>query len=179
MDCEIEAKLKVDSIEQVQDILKEIGAEFVAEQTQKDVLFDDVNNTLQKADSCLRLREQFTDVSSKYILAFKGAKEESNFKKRPEVEVEIIDADSVTKLLSALGYEPKMFVEKKRRLWKIDDCEVALDRLNKLGDFVEIEGPDDGKIMEVQKRLGLEDVPHIPKSYASMVMENIKRADKQ
>jgi adenylate cyclase class 2 len=179
MSVEIEAKLKVDSIEQVQDRLKELGADFIAEQSQKDVLFDDTNDTMQKADSCLRLREQVTGDGSKYILAFKGAKEQSNFKKRPEVEVEIMDADSASKFLSALGYKPKLSVEKKRRLWKLGGCEVALDRLNELGDFVEIEGPDDDKIIEVQKSLGLEDVPHIPKSYASMIMETLNQSGKK
>jgi adenylate cyclase class 2 len=179
MPVEIEAKLKVDSLQEVEGRLERLGAEFVAEQSQKDVLFDDANNTLQKVDSCLRLREQVTVDGSRYILAFKGAKEESNFKKRPEVEVEILDAESVIKLLSALGYEPKLSVEKKRHLWKFGGCEVAMDRLKELGDFVEIEGPDDGKIMEVQKSLGLENVPHIPKSYASMIMENLKQAGKE
>jgi len=49
------------------------------------------------------------------------------------------------------------------------DCEVALDQLPLIGDFVEIEGPDEAKIATVQKSLGLTDLPHITESYASLV----------
>ncbi|MBA7712526.1 hypothetical protein ES703_121503 [subsurface metagenome] len=102
-------------------------------------------------------------------MTYKGAKEKSNFKRRQEIELEINDADSARKLLSALGYEQALIVEKKRRLWQLGDCEVALDQLVLLGDFVEIEGPDEEKIATVQKSLGLTDLPHIAESYASLV----------
>ena len=175
MFTEIEAKLKVDSLELIEERLKRLGAEFVAEQLQSDIHFDDDDATLTNADICLRLRRQVAGSKTRFFLTYKGAKEKSNFKKRQEIEIELMDADSAGKLLSALGYKGKLTVEKKRRLWRLGGCEVALDRLKVLGDFVEIEGPNDDKIMEVQKRLGLANVPHIPKSYASMMMENLSQ----
>ena len=177
MYTEIEAKLKVDSLQKVESQLEQLNAEFVAEQLQSDIHFDDAEAALKNADRCLRLRRQVVEGSTRFFLTYKGAKEESNFKKRQEIEVEIMDADSIEKLLSALGYEGKLSVEKKRRLWKLGGCEVALDRLKVLGGFVEIEGPDDESITEVQKSLGLEDLPHIPKSYASMLMESLNQSD--
>ena len=66
-----------------------------------------------------------------------------------------------------------MAVEKKRCLWRLDGCEVALDDVPLLGNFVEIEGPDVEKITHVQKRLGLADVPHIPRSYASLIRDKL------
>ncbi len=169
MCTEIEAKLKVDSLEEIEHKLTSLGAEFQAEQIQIDYFFDDVNSTLTKSDRCLRLREQMIEKGKSFFLTYKGAKEKSNFKKRQEVEFEIKDADSVRKLLSALGYEQVLAIEKKRRIWQLGDCKVALDRLQLLGDFVEIEGPDDEKIATVQKSVGLADLPHITESYASLV----------
>ena len=169
MCTEIEAKLKVDSLPEIEHKLNELGAEFLAEQLQTDYHFDDVNATLTKTDRCLRLRKQMVGKSESFFLTYKGAKEKSNLKKRQEIELEIKDADSVRKLLSALGYEQALIIEKKRLLWQLGDCEVALDRLPLLGDFVEIEGPDEGKIAAVQKSLGLTDLPHITESYASLV----------
>jgi adenylate cyclase class IV len=81
------------------------------------------------------------------------------------------------RLLSALGYRQKLCVEKKRYLWRLGECEVALDRLQELGDFVEIEGPGDKQIAEVQESLGLAELPHIKKSYAAMIMENKSRKE--
>jgi adenylate cyclase class 2 len=169
MYLEIEAKLKVDSLPEIEHKLAELGAEFLAEQLQTDYHFDDANATLTKTDRCLRLRKQMVGKSESFFLTYKGAKEKSNLKRRQEIEIEIKDADSVRKLLSALGYEQALIIEKKRRLWQLDNCEVALDQLRLLGDFVEIEGPDEEKIAAVQKSLGLTDLPHITESYASLV----------
>jgi len=169
MCTEIETKLKVDSLPEIEHKLSELGAEFLAEQLQTDYHFDDANTKLTKTDRCLRLRKQMIGKSESFFLTYKGAKEKSNFKKRQEIEFEIKDADSVRKLLSALGYEQSFVVEKKRRLWQLGDCEVALDRLPLLGDFVEIEGPDEEKIAIAQEKLGLSDLSHIAESYASLV----------
>ena len=169
MYTEIEAKLKVDSLQEVECRLEELGAEFVAEQSQRDWHFDDADAALKKGDKCLRLRRQVVDNSTTFFLTYKGPKEKSNFKKREEIEIEISDSDSVERLLSALGYERAMVIEKTRRLWLLDYCEVALDRLELLGDFVEIEGPSDEKINSVQQSLGLSDLPHIAKSYACLI----------
>jgi len=166
---EIEAKLKVDSLQETERKLAELGAEFLAEQLQTDYHFDDADTTLTKTDRCLRLRKQMVEKSESFFLTYKSAKEKSNLKKRQEIEFEISDADSARKLLSALGYVQALIVEKKRRLWQLGDCEVSLDQLPLLGDFVEIEGTDEEKIAAVQKSLGLTDLPHITESYASLV----------
>jgi len=172
---EIEAKLKVDSLPPIERKLGELGAEFLAEQVQTDYHFDNSGANLTTTDRCLRLRRESVGGSERLFLCYKGPKEKSNFKKRQEIEVEIIDADATEKLLSALGYRKVSTVEKTRRLWRLGGCEVALDRLPLLGDFVEIEGPDDKRIADVQKSLGLARLPHIPKSYAHLLREEMDR----
>ena len=175
MCVEIEAKLKVDSLSEVEHKLDELGGKFLGEQLQTDYFFDDANSTLIKEDKCLRLRKQIVGKSESCFLAYKGAKEKSNLKKRQEIESEIIDADSIQKLLQALGYEQVFVIEKKRNLWHFGNCEVALDHLPMLGDFVEIEGPDEEKIAFVQNSLGLTDLPHIPKSYAFLLKYRLQQ----
>ena len=105
MCTEIEAKLKVESLEEIKHRLTKLGAEFLQEQLQTDYHFDDANMTLQKTDRCLRLRRQLADGGERFFLTFKGAKEESSFKKRQEIEIEITDSSSIQKLLLALGYK--------------------------------------------------------------------------
>ena len=174
MYSEIEAKLKVDSLDEVETRLKDLGAEFIEERFQSDCHYDDVEATLTNSDRCLRLRRQTAGQYTRYFLTFKGAKEQSNFKKRQEIEIEIADAESTEKLLMALGYDKTLSVEKKRRLWRFHGCDIALDNLQLLGDFVEIEGPDDEVITEVQKNLSLGSLSHIPKSYASMIVDKLR-----
>jgi adenylate cyclase class 2 len=179
MCIEIEAKLKIDLPEAVERKLYGLGAQFVAEQQQKDYHFDDAAGSLARGDKCLRLRRQREEKGERFFLTFKGAKEKSSFKKRQEIEIEIKDADSTEKLLAALGYEKALAVEKRRRLWRLGECEIALDHLPLLGDFVEIEGPDEGKIADVQKQIGLSGLPHIPKSYAALVKAKLRELGKK
>ena len=175
MCTEIEAKLKVDSLLEVEQKLNDLGAEFLAEQLQTDYFFDDASTSLTTTDRCLRLRRQSAAGNERFFLTYKGAKEKSNLKKRQEIEVEIIEADSSQKLLSALGYEKVLVVEKKRRLWQLAGCSVALDQLPLLGDFVEIEGPNDEAIRDVQESLDLSDLSHIAKSYALLTIEELNK----
>jgi adenylate cyclase class 2 len=173
MSVEIEAKLKVDSLEQVTAKLSELGAEFMAEQLQKDFYFDDKDRTFTKTDQCLRLRRELVGNSERFFLTYKGAKEKDQFKKRQEIDIEIEDPDSMEKMLIALGYKKALVFDKKRRTWCLEDCIIALDQLPLLGAFVEIEGPDSDKIENVQKTLGLANLPHINESYAFLIEQRL------
>lgn len=179
MYTEIEAKLKVESLEEIKHKLTELGAEFLQEQLQTDYHFDDANMTLQRTDRCLRLRQQLVGKNERFYLTYKGAKEKSSFKKRQEIEIEISDSDSVQKLFSALGYQKVLVIEKKRLTWRLNDCEVALDQLPLIGNFVEIEGPDEGRIADVQSSLGLSDLPHIKQSYQALITARLRELGKE
>jgi adenylate cyclase class 2 len=182
MNIEIEAKLKVESLEDIKSKLVELGAEFLAEQLQRDYYFDDKDRTLTKTDKCLRLRRERVDKhvvslsnpKERFILTYKGAKEKDQFKKRQEIEIEIKDPDSTEKMLIALGYNRVLVVEKKRRTWRYRNCVVALDEVPLLGEFVEIEGPDDEKISDVQNELALANLWHIPESYAGLMEQKFR-----
>jgi len=173
MYTEIEAKLKVDSLVEIKRKLNELDAEFLQEQMQTDYHFDDAKMTLQKTDRCLRLRRQLVGKNERFFLTYKSAKEKSSFKKRQEIEIEVADSSDIQKLLLALGYKKVLVFEKKRQLWNLEDCKVALDKLPLLGDFIEIEGPDEKKIENVQKSLGLSELPHIKKSYAGLITDRL------
>jgi adenylate cyclase class 2 len=174
MHIEIEVKLKVESLEDVRCKLVELDAEFLAEQLQKDYYFDDRDRTLTKTDRCLRLRREVVGNNESFFLTYKSAKEKDQFKRRQEINVEIKDHDSTEKLFAALGYSRVLVVEKKRKIWRHRDCIVALDELPLLGDFVEIEGPDNKKISDVQKDLGLANLLHIVESYADLIEQKLR-----
>ena len=177
MNTEIEAKLKVDSHKEIAERLSELGAEFLEERLQKDWYFDDADKALAKTDRCIRLRRQLAGQEERIFLTYKGAREKNKFKRRREIEVEVNDGDSTEKLLSAIGYEKILSVEKRRRVWRLGGCEVALDELPLLGSFVEIEGPDEERIAEVQEDLGLSGLPHIPESYATLMSDKLRQQD--
>jgi adenylate cyclase class 2 len=171
MGMEIEAKLKVDSLVNVEQRLKQAGGEFVAEQIQKDFYFDDADSSFVSSDKALRLRQQMEAGRQTVFLTYKGPKENDSYKKRIEIEVEVGDLDLTEQLLMTLGYKRAAVVEKQRDLWIVSDCKVALDKVGQLGLFVEIEGPSDSSVSKVQDNLGLENFPHITKAYAELIRE--------
>jgi adenylate cyclase class 2 len=173
MCTEIEAKLKVDSLQQIESKLTELSAEFLEEQLHTDSYFDDASDTFKNSDRALRLRCLSVEGKEKIFLTYKGPKEKTNLKERQELEIEINDVNSAEKLLSAIGFEKSLVLQKKRQLWQLEQCKVSLDELPLLGTFVEIEGPGQQKITGVQRSLQLENVPHIPQSYVSLIEEKL------
>jgi adenylate cyclase class 2 len=169
MGIEIEAKLKVEELGEIAERLSKLGAEYLGEWVQRDVYFDSLDSSLRNSDRGLRLRRQKTSGSEKTFLAYKGAREDDKFKKRAEVEIEVSDIDLTERLLGSIGFGKVLTFEKKRRVWRFGGCEVCLDELPLLGGFVEIEGPDDDRIAEVQGDLGLADLEHIKDSYATLM----------
>ncbi len=179
MSTEIEAKLRIESLQELEHKLNMIGAEFLGEQLHTDRYFDDVSSSLKNGDKALRLRREVTGEREKTLLAYKGPKEKDNFKKRQELEVQVGNGKLAEQLLLALGYHKALTFEKKRRIWQVGDCIVSLDQLPLMGGFVEIEGPDDKKIADVQKKLRLANLPHIPESYALLIEQKLRQLDRK
>jgi adenylate cyclase class 2 len=176
---EIEAKLKVDSLQDVERRLLARGASFVRETRQRDTYFDTVDRRLTRGDEALRLRRDRAGGQERLILGYKGPKQQDDYKKRPEIEVQVGAAPAVEALLAALGYDKALVFEKRRRLWRLRDCEVALDELPLLGVFVEIEGPDSSAIAHVQEALGLVGLSHTMDSYACLIERELLRLGRE
>ncbi|MHC4271043.1 MAG: CYTH domain-containing protein [Planctomycetota bacterium] len=84
---EIEAKLKVDSLEKVEHKLQQLQAKFHDKLLQTDAYFDDENSNLTNTDTCLRIRKQTSGSEEKTFLTYKGPKAQENYKKRRETFV--------------------------------------------------------------------------------------------
>ena len=170
MSMEIEAKIKVESLEPFSGKLKGLGAEFRADITQRDTYFD-AADALVKSDRGLRLRCQRADGAEKIILTYKGPKQAGKFKSRREIEVNVSDFDATAQLLAELGYKKTVEFEKKRMLWAFGGCDVCLDELELLGCFIEVEGASESAINEVLEGLGLAESDHISKTYSKMIAD--------
>lgn len=175
MHVEIEAKLKVGSLDEVETRLATCGASPAGQVVQTDWYFDTGDRELTRGDKCLRLRSERSGSGERLVLAYKGPKQKDDYKKREEAEVQVNDAAATEVLLTELGYHKELAFNKRRRLWHLLGCEVALDELPLLGVFVEIEGPDSDTISQVQAMLGLSDVPHTAIGYADLIERELSR----
>jgi adenylate cyclase class 2 len=171
---EIEAKLKVDSLDPVRQKLNDLGASVADVVVQTDIYFDDEQDNLTKADKCIRFRSEENPSSSRLWITYKGPKQIDDYKKRNEIEFEVLDFDPIEKLLNALGYRRKLAFNKVRQVWEFEECEVSLDQLPLLGCFVEIEGDYADDIRLVQNKLELANCPNIFESYASLIDKKLR-----
>ncbi|MCE5185718.1 MAG: class IV adenylate cyclase [Planctomycetaceae bacterium] len=165
---EIEAKIRVGDFEDVITRLKASGAKSLRQVRETDVYLDAQGQLLAKGCG-MRIRRQVCGQTEKSLITYKGARQASRYKSRPEYEVDVSSAQVVEEIFAELGYTPLVRVEKKRGIWKLDDCLVCLDEVMQLGRFVEVEGPDENAIEAALNKIGLGQEPHVHEGYAEMM----------
>lgn len=170
---EIEAKIRVQGFEDVTARLKASGAEFLRRVQETDTYLD-AQRQLKEKGCGLRIRRQESGSGQKIFVTFKGARVQSQYKSRPEYEMEISSGQTAEKIFAGMGFTPLIVVEKQRAMWHMDECTVCLDNVSGLGCFVEVEGPDEKRIEGVLTKLGQEKEPHIHAGYAEM-LHKLKR----
>lgn len=168
---ELECKLAVDSHEPVRDALRAAGATRVGRVREFNRLFDRADGSLRDAGCGLRVR-QVTLLEGDgpgSSVTYKGPVQKGAFKLREEIETAVADSEAMEKLLVALGYKVHVSFEKLRETWRLGGCLVELDELPQLGEFVEVEGPDDTSINRVIEHLQLEKAIQIRENYVTLV----------
>jgi adenylate cyclase class 2 len=112
------------------------GARLLHAESFEDNEIWDRGDELRAAGRLLRLRRDGRGAR----LTFKGpATYEGRLKVRDEHETAVEDAESLERILGALGYSPVRRYQKYREEWALGGVLVALDR-TPLGWFVEFEG---------------------------------------
>ncbi len=170
MEFEKEIKIKVDSLEEIEERVKSSGGILVSDCFEKNYLFDR-NDELFHRGEALRLRS-FCDKAK---LTFKGKRVKSrDYKIREEIETHVSDFDAMAEILKRLGFKESFYYEKRRKNYRLGECLISLDN-TPLGKFVEIEASEE-IIDAVASMLGFSKKDYITKSYVEMAIElGIKR----
>ncbi|MBU1182852.1 MAG: class IV adenylate cyclase [Proteobacteria bacterium] len=115
------------------------------------IIFEDKDKNLIKHKSLLRLRK-----NSKTTLTFKSPAPDadSRFKMLRELEVEVSDFPTATRILESLGFIKEQIYEKWRETLVLGSTYFCIDKIP-YGDFLEIEGNKE-EIMEYASLLGLD-----------------------
>lgn len=182
MRYEVEQKHRVDDVAALVARLERRGAQLSDPVEQSDQYFAHPCRDFAKTDEALRIRA----VGDKSYVTYKGPKIDTATKTRHEIELPLdqqdADGSQFAELLKALGFRPVAAVRKRRRAFglKVAAHEVAgaLDELERLGSYVELEliaddsGLDTAKrtIKELSDELGLGPVER--RSYLEMLLEN-------
>ena len=171
---EVEAKIVLGDctlLEAVEDRVKRLGGVLRGEVYEKDLYFQHPCRDFAETDEALRLREE----GGRCTLTYKGPKEGGRVKSRLELNVEVGDCDAAKGLLERLGFKPVAVVAKKRRYYLLGDVEVALDNVEGLGCFVEVESKRgrEEDVLEAVRMLGLDRFPSTTKSYLELLLEKM------
>ena len=175
MAIEIEAKMRLTDVPALEAKLTEAGAERGPVLLEVNTFYDTPDHRLKTADQGLRIRvERNVETDNEQTrITYKGPRAHGKVKSRTEIEFGILDASAASQLFAALGYEPVLSFEKKRRRWHLGGCAVEIDSLPLLGEFVEIEGPTDEKVLAVRRQLDMGDVPLLRPSYIAMLVTHL------
>jgi adenylate cyclase class 2 len=143
MHLEVEQKFRVASLAEIRQRVVELGAVFAPPIEQADTYFAHPARDFARTDEALRLRR----VGETNYITYKGRKLDLETKTRRELELPLPAGaksfDQYTELLLALGFGQVATVRKRREpgrlVWEGLPVEIALDVVEGLGDFVELE----------------------------------------
>ncbi len=185
MTFEVEQKFPVADVAAVERRLLDLGAEFDETIRQADRYFNHPCRDFAQTDEALRIRQ----VGPRNYITFKGPKIDTTTKTRREIELRLgegeAEAEAWQQLLLALGFSPVACVRKLRRKcvlsWQGAEVEIALDDVDEVGQFVELELTADDetlnaareRIVSLASHLGL--VHPERRSYLELLLSRAKQ----
>ena len=205
---ETEIKLKIGDVRAFQRALKRIGARLAgpgsARVHEENVIFDTPQGGLAKHGQLLRIRTETPETRRKskiagpnqrIVLTFKqpfapqaveGTESAHHgfYKVRDEIELEVTDAPSLTKIFEGLGMRGWFRYEKYRTTFRMPASKawagsllIELDE-TPIGTFVELEGPAPA-IDRAAEELGYSKQDYVLKNYLRLYMEDCRRRGEQ
>jgi adenylate cyclase class 2 len=207
---ETEIKLRIEDAAAFRKKLKKLGACPVSGGTGRvhewNVIFDTPEGGLAKHGQLLRIRTETPDgrtkkakgsAAGRVVLTFKrpipggtGPRREGRtvtsrrHKVREEIEVEVTDAENLTKVFEGLGMRGWFRYEKYRTTFALpaasrwaQDLLIELDE-TPMGTFVELEGPAEA-IDRAAKELGYSPRDYVLKNYLALYAEDCRRRNEE
>lgn len=150
MKNEIEAKFVNIDIDDIRDKLRALGATLV--QPLRDMRRVTIDSpTMQAKNAFLRVRDEGNKTTLTYkqfnALSIDGVK---------EVEVEVSNFDNTIILLAEVGLAHSSSQESRRETWSLNNVEIVIDEWPWLNPYIEIEGPNETKVIDTARKLGFD-----------------------
>jgi adenylate cyclase class 2 len=135
--------------------LEALGAIKVKDVLQKRVTFDYPDRRLDAKNAFIRLRD---NGAGKIELAYKcnPLSNQAGVSGSEEIEVIVSEMEKTRQLLLAIGFEAKQSIETKRISYRLDDLAFDIDEWPLLPPFVEVEGPNEQRVMDGVRLLGFD-----------------------
>ena len=181
MAMEYEVKIPITDIDEIERKLQALGATLVDEVEEEDYYID-LNPCidLKSRDMALRVRLAQSKRLKRRIseLTFKGPRVVPNMKIRKEISTYVEDGTKVLEIFRELGFRYYV-LSKRRRIYRYGPYRIFLDRVEKLGTFLEIEVEGVNSVEEfidmIRKLVTILKVSEnfVTKSYLELLLERI------
>ncbi len=149
MNIEYEARILEIDKDKLIKRLNKLNAKFVGEFNQKRYVY----NIIPKADGkWLRLRTN----GKKTTLTYKSV-EKNSIDGTKELEIEVDNFENTNSLLELAGIKNKGYQENNRVQYVLDDVEIDIDTWPMIPTYVEIEGKSEESVLNIIKKLGIND----------------------
>ena len=165
---EIEAKFPIHDA--VEWIARLDALSLICEQKnshEMNIRFDTAERILSATHRVLRLRTENGVATLTYKCAEKA---QDGIAYREEIETHVSDEKHMQQILERLGFEVYFIYEKYRSVFRFDDVLLMVDH-TPIGDYLEIEGPDEKTIRDHADKLGLDWKTSTAKSYQRLFKE--------
>jgi adenylate cyclase class 2 len=166
----VEVELKLRAVPGVEARLRALGIQFGPSLFQEDTFLRHPQRDLAAADEALRVRRE----GDAWELTYKGPRQEGAGKAR--IEQSVRTGADPTPIFLALGFTEGPVVRKDRRTAAWDGVTLALDEVEGLGTFLEIEVLTEGdvaaarrKVEAAARRLGLDPAKEERLAYVQML----------
>ncbi|MGV8126033.1 MAG: class IV adenylate cyclase [Methanothrix sp.] len=171
----IEVEVKARAPEGMAERIAALGGELIAVENHQDLYFNSPLRDFRRSDEALRIRIKEEGAR----LTYKGPKIDRATKSRLELTVRIDDVPQMKEILGHLGFVFSATVRKQRRKYSYKGVTLALDDVEGLGSYVEVEGQAEAdieeqrrKVLEVMGELGLHE--SITSSYLELLEDKKK-----
>ncbi len=157
---EVEVKAKIDSFEEMEKRLENLGALKSKKEFQEDIYFASPIVDFAQTDEALRIRTTNNNI----FITYKGPKLNKDAKTRKEVEMSIESAGKAKDIFEEIGFKEVRTVRKNRQYYTYENFEISLDDVEGLNPYMEIEiSLEDGNayddaqksIFELFEKLGI------------------------
>lgn len=136
---EVEAKAKINNLEEIKTNLKKLNAKKTKTENQKDIYFNSPIVDFAKTDEALRIRKTTTDNKSNIFITYKGPKIDAKSKTRKEIEMKIADEEQCKEIFENLQFKEVRTVKKHREYYQLNEYTINIDKVEGLDYYMEIE----------------------------------------
>ncbi|MCX6669320.1 MAG: class IV adenylate cyclase [Methanothrix sp.] len=168
IEVEVKARARIDTPEKI----LALGAVPIGAENHRDLYFNSPFRDFRKSDEALRIRIKEEGAR----LTYKGPRLDAKTKSRLERTVQIDDPLEMELILTTLGFVLSAEVRKRRIKYSFGDVTLALDEVEGLGSFLEVEARGEAdweeqkeKVLSILRDLGLEE--SIRSSYLELLEE--------